>query len=233
MSLTSSGKTIYWKKGETLEIEIPEIYHVEEYRGVSYPVVGKLQFKHFTPGKPSDYCPGRELCQACQSGNKPSPRYIITAMFDGQMRYCELNSQVSKEIGKIQKNEIEDNGTTPETVTKMLWKITKLPAHPWWSVSGIRPKAKVIKLEEVLEEEDVEEVIEMVAEEIAIFPLTDKEVAFLEKLSKAILTAKETNPNISVPDTVEGNLKKAKWTVERRELAKSMFDEDGNFVEVI
>jgi hypothetical protein len=244
MSLSASGKTLYWRANETLDVKMTEMYKVNSFAGKDEFVVGEKGFDHFMKdpqtGKFSiEKCVGKlNGCEFCKtSKEKARMKFTTKVEFDGELRYADLQISLSREMAKMQRM-LQALGKTEAEILSTVFRVKKLPSEPWWqveiAVAGTPGPGELSTSRPPVPMEELDlDPPEPVAAEVPAnaAKLTAEEVAYVKKFEKNTKANKAKNPAWDLADAVKKTLSRAGWPADKQDSAVYFFDAAGLFVD--
>lgn len=223
MTLSESGKYLYWVAGETIDVKMTEMYNIRKYRKVEDYAVGEAKWKHFVKGESPITCTNDRKCPQCKAGLKPTIRFDTSVIFveDGEEYYSELPISLSRIIAEKQVA-FEEAGLDEDEILEKVFKIRKFDkvVAPYWEVKVVSDKAekakvkvkKKIAIEDIEDDEEDDDSTDAVVNE----ELSDEEVEQVEDLIAKIEVKLNKSPDYdwkALADKTLRKLFKEDWKV--------------------
>lgn len=238
MTISETGKYLYWTPGETVDVRLTELYNVRKYgRNVEDYVIGEAVWKHFKKGESPIICTNDRKCGYCKTGMKPIIRFSTSVIFadDGEEYFCEMPISLSRILAEKQVA-WKEAGMSEEDILSKTFRIRKFKdvIAPYWEVKVIdntakKTKKRTVNLDE-LDDEDVDEVVndETDAEKEENI-LSPDEVDMVDDLVAKLDVKISKNPDYDWKALAEKTLKKELKDSEKvayaMELVKSVLEE--------
>lgn len=228
MSYSKEGKFIYFKHGDEHDLQLTEMYRVEQFRTGSSERIGQYIAKHIVPRtatSPGGVFPctlDRTTCEGCQKEHQRISAFkqSVVDLGDGEERWFEMPISLMKVLIEKQKT-FRDLLPNDESVLTAGYRILKNAkgSDPLWTVTIIK---KPVEVEAAPKEEPVELDLDSVDDDI--FAASDRssegmedalapEVLFTRddleqvvKYNKRLANALTKNPSIDVATSLRNSL---------------------------
>lgn len=254
MSVTNSGKGLYWTKNETLDIKLTEMAVENEYQGKKERNIGKKKFTHFITedGKNKAMaCEGGRLnCPYCRTGDKATMKFTTVVEHNSVNYYTDFPITLSRLLADAQMI-LRDTGMDDNAVLAVNYTVKRMDGAPYWDVRIKKnvqqqkvvepvtnvPTNKVNEVRKsvgmapkVIDVPDDIASLDLDATDDAVVALNDADIVLLKKYEPTIVKNLSKQADWDMTGALSTALKNNGWTADKIATAFKFFDDKGNFV---